>query len=108
VATGTRTTETAPRRRAGGFLDRFADTARRLLEGSDADQRSAADRAAPQVGAPRMPAATAAQTSSPATVARPAPNAELQPGAHASPRVQVPPAEEDVLDIPAFLRRQAN
>ncbi|MBX9991084.1 MAG: cell division protein FtsZ, partial [Phreatobacter oligotrophus] len=64
---------------------------------------------APRAAPPLQPARPVAQA--PRMPAAPAPQMRREPAGldiHGRPAAQQPRAEEDHLDIPAFLRRQAN
>lgn len=78
--------------RRPGLFERLTRTTTRVRSGGEASLASRAE--------PRMP--------SPAAVQNQAPSAPTLSGFEAPERVSMPQREEDLLDIPAFLRRQAN
>jgi len=113
----------APRRRPGGLFRRVTglikDEAPAAPSQPAAPRQAAPQQAAPRQAAPRpaaRPAAPVAEQPAPtAPQAAPRPQApRAQPaqqrlaGVDPSSRPPLPPNEDDGLDIPAFLRRQAN
>ncbi len=108
----------APRRRPGGLFRRVTGLIKDEAPAAST-QQAAPRQAAPQQAAPRpaaRPAAPVAEQPAPtAPQAAPRPQApRAQPaqqrlaGVDPSSRPPLPPNEDDGLDIPAFLRRQAN
>jgi cell division protein FtsZ len=113
-----------PRRRGPSLFERVTGTGR-ARAGESAPQAAApapaaAPRPAPAAAAPAPTPAPAVAAATPAPAPAPAPTAAAQPAAAGSPaqhrlggldpsdRLTTSRAEDDLLDIPAFLRRQAN
>jgi cell division protein FtsZ len=93
------TREPAPRRRLPSLFERVTGTGRaRSAEAAPAQPAAART--------PAAPAATAA--TAPAAAPQPAPVQQRLGGLDPSDRLMTTRAEDDLLDIPAFLRRQAN
>jgi cell division protein FtsZ len=87
--------ESAPKKRGSSLFERVTGIGRRIMEGSDPEPQQVRQTPQPQAQAPvRQAPAGAPQQQRPAeSLERPA---------------KMSHAEEEMLDIPAFLRRQAN
>jgi cell division protein FtsZ len=96
AAAATREPAPTPRRRLPSLFERVTGTGR----------ARSAEAATAQPVAARTPATTA--TPAPAPAPQPAPVQQRLGGLDPSDRLMATRAEDDLLDIPAFLRRQAN
>jgi cell division protein FtsZ len=88
--------ESAPKKRGSSLFERVTGIGRRIMEGSDPEPQQGRQAPQPQAQAP---------------VVRPAPAGAPQqqrPAESLERPTKMSHAEEEMLDIPAFLRRQAN
>jgi len=101
--------EAPPRRRLPSLFERVTGTGRaRAAETPAAPAPVAAPAPAPVAAAPAAPAPVAAPMPAPAPVAATPAVQQKLGGLDPADRLMATKAEDDLLDIPAFLRRQAN
>ena len=90
--------EPAPKKRGSSLFERVTGIGRRIMEGSEPEQQQARQAPQPQAQQP------ASVRQAPAG----APQQQQRPAEQSDRPAKMSHAEEEMLDIPAFLRRQAN